>query len=426
MQNKHTDETDVIGLIDGIVRSARSASRELALCPTAIKNRALLAMAASFRQNVPAIAEANARDLDAGRTAGLTGAMLDRLELTDQRIESMAVALESVAGLDDPVGEILGMRTRPNGLRIGRMRVPIGVIGIIYESRPNVTADAGCLCIKSGNAVILRGGSEAFHSNTAIARLMDEAGQQAGLPEGSVQLVPTTDRAAVGALLKRNDCVDLIIPRGGKSLIERVVQDSTIPVIKHYDGNCFVYIDKAAEPLMALSIALNAKTQRTGVCNAAESLLIHKDVAQSMGVDIVQALVDNGVEVRADGHLRALMPELKAADAEDWRTEYLDMIITAGVVESADEAISFINEYSSHHTDAIVTDDHPTAMQFLAGVDSACVFVNASTRFSDGGEFGMGCEIGISTDKLHARGPMGLEELTTLKFVVFGSGQLRK
>ena len=425
MQNKHTDETDVIGLIDGIVRSARSASRELALCPTAIKNRALLAMAASFRQNVPAIAEANARDLDAGRTAGLTGAMLDRLELTDQRIESMAVALESVAGLDDPVGEILGMRTRPNGLRIGRMRVPIGVIGIIYESRPNVTADAGCLCIKSGNAVILRGGSEAFHSNTAIARLMDEAGQQAGLPEGSVQLVPTTDRAAVGALLKRNDCVDLIIPRGGKSLIERVVQDSTIPVIKHYDGNCFVYIDKAAEPLMALSIALNAKTQRTGVCNAAESLLIHKDVAQSMGVDIVQALVDNGVEVRADGHLRALMPELKAADAEDWRTEYLDMIITAGVVESADEAISFINEYSSHHTDAIVTDDHPTAMQFLAGVDSACVFVNASTRFSDGGEFGMGCEIGISTDKLHARGPMGLEELTTLKFVVFGSGQLR-
>ena len=426
MQNKHTDETDVIGLIDGIVRSARSASRELALCPTAIKNRALLAMAASFRQNVPAIAEANARDLDAGRTAGLTGAMLDRLELTDQRIESMAVALESVAGLDDPVGEILGMRTRPNGLRIGRMRVPIGVIGIIYESRPNVTADAGCLCIKSGNAVILRGGSEAFHSNTAIARLMDEAGQQAGLPEGSVQLVPTTDRAAVGALLKRNDCVDLIIPRGGKSLIERVVQDSTIPVIKHYAGNCHVYIDKAAEPLMALSIALNAKTQRTGVCNAAESLLIHKDVAQSMGVDIVQALVDNGVEVRADGHLRALMPELKAADAEDWRTEYLDMIITAGVVESADEAISFINEYSSHHTDAIVTDDHPTAMQFLAGVDSACVFVNASTRFSDGGEFGMGCEIGISTDKLHARGPMGLEELTTLKFVVFGSGQLRK
>ncbi|MCL5270306.1 MAG: glutamate-5-semialdehyde dehydrogenase [bacterium] len=413
-------------LIDDLTARARAAARALATCPTAVKNRALLAMAASFRADAAEFRRENARDLEAGRAAGLSAAMLDRLELTDKRIEAMAAALEQVAALDDPVGEILDVKPRPNGLRVGRMRVSIGVIGIIYESRPNVTADAGCLCVKSGNAVILRGGKEAFHSNAVIARLMNEAGRGAGLPEGSVQLVPTTDRAAIGELLTRNDRVDLIIPRGGKSLIEMVVKNSTIPVIKHYDGNCFVYVDRAADPKMAAEIVLNAKTQRPGVCNAAESLLVHRDVAAGLGAEIIRTLAAAGVEVRADERLRALVPGLKAAAAEDWDTEYLDLIITAGVVDSADAAIEFINTHGSHHTDAIVTDDHPTAMRFLAAVDSACVFVNCSTRFSDGGEFGMGCEIGISTDKLHARGPMGLKELTTLKFIAFGQGQLRQ
>lgn len=412
--------------IDALVRRARAAARALAVTPSPVKDAALRAMAAAFRANKDAIKAENARDLEAGRAAGLSAAMLDRLELTDKRIEAMAAALEQVAALEDPVGQITDVKTRPNGLRIGRMRVPIGVIGIIYESRPNVTADAGCLCVKSGNAVILRGGKEAFHSNTIIARLMDQAGAAAGLPDGSVQLVPTTDRAAVAELLVRNDFVDLIIPRGGKSLIEMVVKTSTIPVIKHYDGNCFVYLDKAADPAMAQKITLNAKTQRTGVCNAAESLLIHRDVAATLGVEVVKALVEKGVEVRADEALMKLVPGLKPATAEDWDTEYLDMIMTAGVTDSTDAAIEFINAHSSHHTEAIVTEDYAAAMRFLAAVDSACVFVNASTRFSDGGEFGMGCEIGISTDKLHARGPMGLVELTTQKFIAFGQGQIRE
>ena len=417
---------DIRQTVDRLVRRARAASRVLATCGQAVKNAALRAMADSFRAHAAEIKEANAKDLAAAREAGLSGAMLDRLELGDKRIEAMAAAVEQVAALEDPVGEITQVKTRPNGLRIGQMRVPIGVIGIIYESRPNVTADAGCLCVKSGNAAILRGGREAFHSNMILARLMDEAGRGAGLPEGSIQLVPTTDRAAVGALLVRNDCVDLIIPRGGKSLIETVVKNSTIPVIKHYDGNCFVYLDKAADPAMAERITLNAKTQRPGVCNAAESLLIHKDVAATLGVRVVAALVNHGVEVRADQALGALVPGLKQATAEDWETEYLDLIMSAGVVESIEAAIEFINVHGSHHTDAIVTEDYNSALRFLAAVDSACVFVNCSTRFSDGGEFGMGCEIGISTDKLHARGPMGLKELTTLKFIVFGQGQVRE
>lgn len=419
--------TDIKTLIDGIVRRARAASRVLATCPTPLKNAALVAMAKAFRDNAAEIKRENAHDLEAGRAAGLSSAMLDRLELGDKRIESMAAALEQVAALEDPVGEITDMKTRPNGLRIGHMRTPIGVIGIIYESRPNVTADAGALCLKSGNAVILRGGKEAIHSNTVIARLMDEASQTAGLPAGAVQLIPTIDRAAVAKLLTRNDCVDLIIPRGGKGLIKAVMEGSTIPVIKHLDGNCFVYIDRAARPEMAKTIAINSKTQRTGVCNAAESLLIHKDVAATIGRDVVRALVDQGVEIRADDAVRRLLPDLKLkpATAEDWDTEYLDMIMTAGVIDSTDAAIDFINAHSSHHTETIVTEDYTSSIAFLAGVDSACVFVNCSTRFSDGGEFGMGCEIGISTDKLHARGPMGLKELTTQKFIVFGQGQIR-
>ncbi|MEN6624846.1 MAG: glutamate-5-semialdehyde dehydrogenase [Candidatus Sumerlaeia bacterium] len=418
---------DIKTLIDGIVRRARAASRVMATCPATTKNAALLAMAASFRANADEIKKENARDLEAGRAAGLSSAMLDRLELTDKRIEGMAAALEEVSALEDPVGEITDMKTRPNGLRIGRMRVPIGVIGMIYESRPNVTADAGALCLKSGNAVILRGGKEAIHSNKFLARLMDEAAQEAGLPQGAVQLIPITDHAAVNELLTRNDCVDLIIPRGGKGLIKAVMENSTIPVIKHLDGNCFVYIDAAAAPEMARTIAINSKTQRTGVCNAAESLLLHKDIAATFGRDVVRALVEKGVEIRADDAVRRLLPDLKLepAGAEDWDTEYLGMIMTAGVIDSTEAAIDFINAHSSHHTESIVTESYTEAMKFLAGVDSACVFVNASTRFSDGGEFGMGCEIGISTDKLHARGPMGLKELTTQKFIVFGQGQTR-
>lgn len=415
----------VAPVVDKIVRQAREASRRLAICPTATKNQALRVMAARFRRNKAEIQAANRKDLEAGRAAGLSGALLDRLELTDQRIEAMATGLEEVAALQDPVGEITEVRTRPNGLRVGRMRAPIGVVGIIYEARPNVTADAGCLCVKSGNAVVLRGGKEAFHSNTIIARLMDEAGTEAGLPTGSIQLIPTTDRAAVGEMLGRDDCIDLIIPRGGRSLIETVVKNSLIPVIKHYDGNCFLYIDRTADPRMAVELAVNSKTQRAGVCNAAESLLIHRDIAATVGADVIKALVAAGVEVRADPALRNLVAGLGEATEQDWRTEYLDMVITAGVVDSAEQAIERINAWGSHHTDAIVTEHHPTAMQFLSAVDSSCVFVNCSTRFSDGGQFGMGCEIGISTDKLHARGPMGLEELTTRKFVVFGQGQTR-
>lgn len=416
----------VTELIDDLARRARRAAAGLATAPTRRKNAALLGMAASFRANVQLLKQENARDLAAAREMGLSEAMIDRLALDDKRIESMAASVERVATLDDPVGEILDMAVRPNGLQIGRMRVPIGVIGIIFESRPNVTADAGCLCLKSGNAVILRGGKEAIHSNLAIARLMDEAIQQAGLPAGSVQLVPTTDRAAVHELLQRDDLIDLIIPRGGRSLIEMVVANSRIPVIKHYDGNCFVYLDAAADPLTAMSITLNAKTQRPGVCNAAESLLMHEDFARRHGADVIAKLREAGVEVRADDALRRLVPDLPAATDEDWETEYLDLIITAGIVPDVETAIDFINAHSSHHTEAIVTNDYATAMRFLQAVDSACVFVNCSTRFSDGGEFGMGCEIGVSTDKLHARGPMGLKELTTLKFIAFGSGQVRQ
>jgi glutamate-5-semialdehyde dehydrogenase len=413
-------------LIDGIARRARVAAGALAVASTRRKNAALVGMAAIFRARAAEIVAENEKDLAAGRKAGLSAAMLDRLALDAKRVEAMAASLEKVAMLDDPIGEVVDAKRLPNGIELGRMRVPIGVIGIIFESRPNVTADAGCLCLKSGNAVILRGGSEAFHSNMVLGRLMDEAIQQAGLPAGCVQLVPTTDRAAVGALLQRNDLVDLIIPRGGKSLIERVVADSRIPVIKHYDGNCFIYIDETADPLMAATIMVNAKTQRPGVCNAVESLLMHRDWAARHGADLIAALQEKKVEIRADEALRALVPGLAAATPEDWETEYLDLILTAGIVDSTQQAIDFINAHSSHHTDAIVTRDYAASQRFLAGVDSACVFVNCSTRLSDGGQFGMGCEIGISTDKLHARGPMGLRELTTLKFIARGDGQARE
>lgn len=408
-----------------MAQKARAAAARLAVLTPDVKNQALVAMADAFLANAEQIKAENSKDLAAGEAKGLSKAMLDRLALTDKRIAEMSAALKQVAVLDDPVGEIYDMKTRPNGIRVGRMRAPIGVIGIIYESRPNVTADAGALCVKSGNAVILRGGSEAIHSNRILARLMDEAGARSGLPANSVQLVPLTDRAAVHEMLKLNGLIDLIIPRGGKSLIEMVVQNSTIPVIKHYDGNCYAYVDEDADPDMAEKIIMNAKCQRPGVCNALESLLVHESIAPSFLPRIVKSLSDAGVEVRASDAARKIAPGTKPATDEDFRTEYIDLIISVGVIPSVDAAIDWINDYSSHHTDVIITRNHQRAMQFLTAVDSACVLVNASTRFSDGGEFGMGCEIGISTEKLHARGPMGLRELTTSKFIVFGDGQVR-
>jgi len=410
-----------------LAQRARVAASRLSVLRPSIKNDALRAMADAFVCNSEAIKTENARDLEAGKAKGLSSALLDRLMLDDKRIAGMADGLRQVAQLDDPVGEIYDMKTRPNGLRIGRMRVPIGVIGFIYESRPNVTADAGALCIKSGNAIILRGGSEAIHSNRILARLMDEAGAAAGLPQDAIQLVQTTDRTAVGEMLKLNGLIDLVIPRGGKSLIEMVMRESTIPVIKHYDGICHVYVDESADLDMAEKIVVNSKCQRTGVCNAAESLLVHSAIAAEFLPRVGKALAGLNTQMRADARALPHLPgsHAVAATDQDFRTEYLDLILAVGVVDSVDDAIAWINSHGSQHTEAIVTRDQTNEWKFISGVDSACVHVNTSTRFSDGGEYGMGCEIGISTEKLHARGPMGLKELTTSKFIVFGEGQIR-
>ncbi|GAB4314781.1 MAG: glutamate-5-semialdehyde dehydrogenase [Candidatus Sumerlaeia bacterium] len=414
-------------LISDLGRQARMAAAVLRSAPGEEKNRVLLRMADLFDGRRERIQAENAKDLEAAEQRGLSAAMIDRLRLTPKRLDAMSEALRQVARLDDPVGEIFDTRVRPNGLTVARMRVPIGVIAIIYESRPNVTADAAALCLKSGNAVILRGGSEALHSNMCLAALMQEALAGSAIPPQAVQVVPVTDRQAVTALLRLNEFVDLIIPRGGRSLIETVVNTSTIPVIKHYDGNCFIYVDEFANLDEALRIVVNAKCQRPGVCNALESLLVHKAVARPFFARLVPLLRDKGVELRADETVHAWHPgDTVPAAPEDWDTEYLDLILTVGVVDGVDEAIERINTHGSHHTDAILTDSHTRAMRFVADVDSACVHVNCSTRFSDGGEYGMGCEIGISTDKLHARGPMGLKELTTAKFVVFGNGQIRE
>jgi len=416
------------GFVRPLAERARVAAGKLAVLRPDVKNRALLAMADNFEKNSEAIQIENAMDLSAGREKGLSSAMLDRLKLDDKRIQQMAEGLRQVAGLDDPIGEIYEMKTRPNGLRIARMRAPIGVIGFIYESRPNVTADAGALCLKSGNAIVLRGGSEAIHSNRILARLMDEAGEAAGLPKDCVQLVQTTDRAAVSEMLKLNGLIDLIIPRGGKTLIERVMQESTIPVIKHYDGICHVYVDSDADLDMAIDIAVNSKAQRPGVCNSAESLLVHTAVAKEFIPKVARAMAGKNVELRADESALVLAggaSNVKAATEEDFSTEFLDLIMAVHVVESIEEAIEWINAHGSHHTESIITRSQGNEWKFINGIDSACVHINASTRFSDGGEYGMGCEIGISTEKLHARGPMGLKELTTSKFVVFGEGQVR-
>jgi glutamate-5-semialdehyde dehydrogenase len=404
---------------------ARAASREVARASTDAKNRALLAAAAAIRRDAGKLLAANAEDVAAARAGGKDAAFIDRLTLTAKSIEAMAAGLEAVAQLADPVGEVSELRVQPSGIKVGRMRVPLGVIGIIYESRPNVTADAAALCLKSGNACILRGGSESVRSNLAIAARMREGLSAGGLPEDAVQVIDTADRAAVGILLSMNEHVDIIVPRGGKSLIERVMRESRIPTIKHLDGVCHVYIDDRADLDQAIRIADNAKTQRYGVCNAMETLLVAEGVADKVLPKLAKIYFDKGVQLRGDERARALVPLMKPATEEDWYAEYLAPILAVRVVRDVDEAIAHIARYGSQHTDAIVTEDEARAARFLREVDSSSVLVNASTRFADGFEYGLGAEIGISTDKLHARGPVGLEGLTSQKFVVYGSGQVR-
>lgn len=412
--------------------AARAASTELARASTCAKNRALMAIAASLRARGDELLTENARDLDAARSAGLEEPMIDRLRLSEKSIEAMADGLEQVAALPDPVGEISDCKRRESGIVVGRMRVPLGVVGIIYESRPNVTADAAALCLKSGNACILRGGSEALHSNLAIAVSVRAGLAEAGLPAAAVQVLATTDRAAVGHLVAMPEYVDVIVPRGGKSLIERISREARVPVIKHLDGNCHVFLDDSADPTRALAIVLNAKTQRYGVCNAAESLLVARSAAGRLLPDIARQLVGKGVELRCCADTLELLRQsavdarqLKPATEADWYEEYLAPILAVRIVDGIDQAIAHINHYSSHHTDAIVTDSHEHAMRFLREVDSSSVMINASTRFADGFEYGLGAEIGISTDKFHARGPVGLEGLTSQKWVVFGNGEVR-
>jgi glutamate-5-semialdehyde dehydrogenase len=417
--------TDWTDYAVGYGRRARDASRRLALTDSDAKNRWLETAAERLRDCTPQLLAANERDVAAAPGYGLSTAAIDRLKLTGPRIEGIAKAIEEIVDLPDPVGEVIEGYFRPNGLEIQRVRVPLGVVFFIYESRPNVTADAAAICVKSGNAVILRGGKEALHSNQAMYEVLAETLEECGLPRDAVQLVDTTDRDAVGAFLKLKDFIDVTIPRGGKSLIERVAAEATMPVIKHFDGVCHVYVDRAADLDMAERILLNSKCQRPGVCNAAESLLIHAAVADRFLPQIGAALQKAGVEVRGDGRVREYLPWANIATEQDYRTEYLDLILSVKVVADLDEAISHINEYGSHHTDSIITRDIAAAEQFVSAVDSAAVMVNASTRFNDGGELGLGAEIGISTDKFHARGPCGLRELTSYKFVVRGSGQIR-
>ncbi|MGD1018785.1 MAG: glutamate-5-semialdehyde dehydrogenase [Verrucomicrobiia bacterium] len=405
-----------------LAERSRDASRELAKFDADKKNALLRAMANGIEKSAAAIQSANAKDLDAGKKAGLSSAMLDRLTLTDKRILEMAKGVREVAALPDPVGTTISEWTRPNGIRIRKVRVPIGVILIIYESRPNVTADAGCLCFKTGNAVILRGGSEAIHSNLAIAEAMTVP----GLPPNSITVVPTTDRAAIDELLKLDDLINLCIPRGGEGLIRAVAEKSRIPVIKHYKGVCHVYVDRDADFDMAEKIVINAKCQRPGVCNAIETLLIDEKIADKFLPRIAKALTEHKVELRGDDRTRKLVSNASVAAEADWYAEYLDLILAVRVVNGVDEAIDHITKYGSAHSDAIVTGDKATAETFLREVDSSSVFWNASTRLADGAQYGFGAEIGISTDKIHARGPMGLEELTSYKFVVVGDGQVRE
>ncbi len=421
---------DVAQLMATLGAQAKAASTQMARAPAAVKSRALVGLAALLRQSADALSAANQRDLQRAQAAGLAGPMLDRLKLTPKIIDTVAVGCEQLAAMPDVIGDIIGMKEQPSGIRVGQMRVPIGVFGMIYESRPNVTIEAASLAIKSGNACILRGGSEAIDSNKALAALVQQALVQAGLPADAVQLVPTTDREAVGHLIAMPQFVDVIIPRGGKGLIERISRDAKVPVIKHLDGNCHVYVDDPCDIDMAVKVADNAKTQKYSPCNASEGLLVARGVAADFLPKIGAIYAAKGVEMRCDAESLALLSglagaTLRAATEQDWFEEYLAPIISIKVVAGVDEAIAHINHYSSHHTDAILTRDHMHAQRFLREVDSASVMVNASTRFADGFEFGLGAEIGISTDKFHARGPVGIEGLTSLKYVVLGQGEVR-
>jgi glutamate-5-semialdehyde dehydrogenase len=425
---------DIEAYMQRVGSAARAASAPMAKASTAAKNAALLALARLVRERRAALQVANGLDVSEAEAAGLAAPLVDRLRLTDPVIEQMAEGCEQIAALPDPIGEMTTLRRRPSGITVGQMRVPLGVFGMVYESRPNVTIDAASLAIKSGNACVLRGGSEALESNLALWQLTQEALTEAGLPPAAVQIVETSDRAAVGRLIAMPEYVDVIIPRGGKGLIERIAREATVPVIKHLDGNCHVYVDARADIELAARVTDNAKTQKFSPCNAAESLLVHRAIAPEFLARIGVVFAAKGVEMRCDEASLALLRNalahvdaavLEPATEQDWFEEYLAPIISIKVVDGVDEAIAHINRYGSHHTDAIVTDDHPAAMRFLREVDSASVMVNASTRFADGFEYGLGAEIGISTDKFHARGPVGLEGLTSLKWIVFGQGEVR-
>lgn len=415
---------DIKHYMQTVGQKARNASRAMAAADTGLKNRALLAMADKLDASREALTEANQKDLENGKNNGLEAALLDRLELTPARIDTMLEGLRQVASLADPVGGITDMNYLPSGIQVGRMRVPLGVIGIIYESRPNVTVEAASLCLKSGNATILRGGSEAIHSNQAIAACIADALRETGLPEDAVQVIETTDRAAVGELITMPEFVDVIVPRGGKGLIERISRDAKVTVIKHLDGICHVYIDDEADQQKAFDVAINAKTHRYGTCNTMETLLVHQTIAPKILADLAKAYSEKGVELRGCDRTTSLI-SCNPATEEDWATEYLAPILSIKVVDDLDQAIEHINTYSSQHTDAIITENYTKSRRFLREVDSSSVMVNASTRFADGFEYGLGAEIGISTDKIHARGPVGLEGLTSQKYVVLGDGHIR-
>lgn len=418
--------TDLYNLLTGIGRKARGASAELSRVISSSKDEALYKMAGGLIERNDFIITENQKDVEEATSKGLSDAMIDRLTLTPERLEKVADGLREVAALTDPVGEILRMRTRPNGLKVGRMRIPLGVIGIIYESRPNVTADAAGLCIKSGNAVILRGGSETIRSNMAIGEVLRDALTQSGLPRDAVQIIPVTDRNAVLEMLKLDELIDLIIPRGGEGLIRFVAENSRIPVLKHYKGVCHIFVDESADQDMAESICINAKVQRPGVCNAMETMLVHENIAETFLPRITKAFYEEGVELRGCERTREIVPEVLEARENDWYVEYLDLILNVKVVKNMYDAIKHIEKYGSMHTESIITQNYSNSQAFIYGVNSSTVMVNASTRFSDGYELGLGAEIGISTSKLHAFGPMGLEELTTTKFIVLGEGQIRE
>jgi glutamate-5-semialdehyde dehydrogenase len=431
MSTQNNTNTDAIALMKAIGQKARLASRAMAKASTASKNEALIHLAGLVRKNAESLKAVNAKDVERAKANGQDAAFIDRLTLTDKTIATMAEGLEQIAKLSDPIGEMSNIRKMPSGIQVGQMRVPLGVIGIIYESRPNVTIDAAALCLKSSNATILRGGSEAIDSNTALARLIQESLAAAGLPADAVQVVETTDRAAVGAMITMNEYIDVIVPRGGKSLIERLMSDARVPMIKHLDGICHTYIDVLADPAKAIKVCDNAKTQRYAPCNTMETLLVHETAIQESLLPLCKIYQDKGVELRVCKKTKqaleaAGVKNLVDATEEDWSTEYLAPILSIKTVSNMDEAIDHINHYGSHHTDCIITEDYSAGMRFLREVDSASVMINASTRFADGFEYGLGAEIGISTDKFHARGPVGIEGLTSLKFVVLGEGEVRR